>query len=67
MKDMQFVNRSKLKGAIAEQGLKRSDLAEELCIKLPALSEKIAGRRRFNEDEMAILAQRFGKDIFFLD
>ena len=64
---MQFVNRSKLKGAIAEQGLKRSDLAEELCIKLPALCEKLAGRRRFSEEEMAVLAQHFGKDIFFLD
>jgi len=64
---MQFVNRSKLKGAIAERGMKRNDLAEELCIKLPALSEKLAGRRRFNEEEMALLAQKFGKDIFFLD
>lgn len=64
---MQFVNRSKLKGAIAERGLKRCELADELGIKIPALSEKIAGRRRFNENEMAILAQLFGQDIFFLN
>lgn len=64
---MQFVNRSKLKGAIAEKGLKRSELADELGIKTPALSEKISGRRRFNENEMAILGHLFGKDVFFLD
>lgn len=64
---MQFVNRSKLKGVIAERGLKRSELADELGIQIPALSEKIAGRRRFNENEMALLAQLFGKDVFFLD
>lgn len=64
---MQFVNRSKLQGILAERHILKKDLADDLCITHTCLSLKLKGVRNFNETEIAVLASIFGSSIFFLD
>lgn len=64
---MLFVNRSKLAGKIAEQGMKQKDVAEELCITNTAFTLKMQSKRQFKEDELVALARLFGTEIFITD
>lgn len=63
---MQFVNRAKLVAMMAARGMKRKELAEELCITPANLTLKIKGVRMFSEREIYCLYCVFGSDIFFL-
>jgi len=63
---MQFVNRTKLVAIMAARGMKRKDLAQELCITPANLTLKIKGVRMFQEREIVCLREIFGTDIFFL-
>ena len=64
---MQFVNRNKLKGAMAERGMTQVDLAQELNLNLANTNLKINGKRKFTEPEMYVLGQLFGTRVFFLE
>ena len=63
---MQFVNRTKLVAIMAARGMKRKDLAQELCITPANLTLKIKGVRQFQEREIVCLRDIFGTDIFLL-
>jgi transcriptional regulator with XRE-family HTH domain len=64
---MNFVNRSKLRGKLAEHEVTREQLAEKLGIGCSALYNKMKGESEFTEKEIVILYKEFGMDIFFLD
>lgn len=64
---MSFVNRSKLRGKLAEREWTREQLAEKLGIGNTALYNKMKGESEFTEKEISILKNEFGTDIFFLD
>ena len=63
---MQIINRNKLKGAIAESGIKKQDLAVRLGISRQELSYKLSGQHSFNENQMVVLEGLFGREIFNL-
>jgi len=65
MNETQFINRKKLRGAIAENGIKPAKLAEKLGITRQSVYSKIKGKP-FNENEIAILRDLFGLGIFLL-
>ena len=62
-----FVNRDKLRGAMAERNMTQYDLARVLSLTLANTNLKINGKRRFTEGEIYLLGKEFGKDIFFLE
>ena len=47
--------------------MKNKDLADELCITYAGLYNKLNKNRDFSEDELTVLYQLFGNEIFFLD
>ncbi len=61
-----FVNREKLRGVMAEKGLKQNDIAKELGVSRSTFSQKMTGDNRFREHEIYILGKLFGKRIFNL-
>lgn len=63
---MQFINRTKLLAIMASAGMKRKELAQELCITPANLTLKIKGVRQFTEREIHCLALLFGTDIFLV-
>ena len=66
MNETQFVNRNKLRGAMAEHGLTHGQVAKKLNISIQALSNKMSGKYAFNEFEIVTLKDLFGLDIFLL-
>lgn len=60
-----LINRDKLKGQIAEKGVKASDIAKELGISRTAYYKRLNKGRNFKEDEIQKLQSIFGKVIFF--
>lgn len=65
MNESQFVNRNKLRGAMAEYGIKSAELAERLSLTRQSLSTKLNGKG-FSEHEIATLKEVFGLTIFIL-
>ena len=63
---MQLINRTKLVAILAARGIKRKELAQELCVTPANLTLKIKGVRMFTEREIVCLLRLFGTDIFFL-
>ena len=61
---MQYVNRTKLVAVMAARGMKRKELAQEMCITPAKLTLKIKGVRMFAEREIACLRDLFGDGIF---
>ena len=66
MNETQFVNRNKLRGAIAEHGLTQGKVAAKLNISIQSLSTKMQGKYAFTENEIVALSDLFGLDIFIL-
>lgn len=66
MNETQFVNRNKLRGAIAEHGLTQGKVAAKLNISIQSLSTKMQGKYAFTENEIVALRDLFGLDIFIL-
>jgi hypothetical protein len=64
---MQYVNRTKLLAEMASRGMKRKQLAQELCITPSNLTLKIKGERVFNEREIACINALFGAGVFVFD
>lgn len=64
MKD--FVNRDKLRGAMAEKSITQEELAHQLGICRTSLSQRMNEKKQFSELEIANLADIFGKDVFYL-
>lgn len=62
-----FVNRNKLRGKMAENSYTQTTLSKELDICRQSLSDKLAGKSQFSESEIAILAKKFGEDVFYLE
>ncbi len=63
---MQFIDRTKLVAVMAARGMKRKELASELCITPANLTLKIKGERMFTEREIVCLRDVFGTSIFLL-
>lgn len=61
-----FVNRDKLRGVLAEQRLNQNDLAIMLGTNRVSICNRLNGDTRFTETEISILAEKFGKSIFYL-
>lgn len=61
-----FVNRDKLRGLLAEQRLNQGDLAKLLGTNRVSVSNRLNGDTRFTENEISILAEKFGKSVFYL-
>lgn len=61
-----FVNRDKLRGLLAEQHLNQNDLAKMLGANRVGVSNRLNGNTRFTEAEISILAEKFGKSVFYL-
>jgi transcriptional regulator with XRE-family HTH domain len=66
MSKTQFINRNKLRGAMAEHGLTQVKVAEKLTITVQSLSGKMQGKYAFTESEIASLKDLFGLGIFIL-
>lgn len=66
MNETQFVSRNKLRGAMAEYGIKTTELAEKLNITKQTLYNKMKKNFSFTENEIAILKELFGLGIFHL-
>lgn len=60
-----LVNRNKLRGKIAEKGIKVNDLIAKMGISRTAYYSKINGKTDFTEKELCILKSIFGDVIFF--
>ncbi len=60
-----FVNRRELKAQLVRQDMTASDLAKILGISRQAVSVKLNGRSKFSEDEIKVLKDRFGLEIFY--
>jgi len=58
------VNREKLKIVMAEKGLEQRDLARLFGSNPSSVSLKMSGQRDFNEQEIYILLNTFGNEIF---
>ncbi len=65
MNKTQFINRNKLRGAIAESGMTPAKLAGILGITRQSVYSKLKGTP-FNENEIATLKELFGLGIFLL-
>lgn len=65
MNKTQFINRNKLRGAIAESGMTPAKLADILGITRQSVYSKLKGTP-FNENEIATLKELFGLGIFLL-
>lgn len=55
--------KEKVKGLMAERGLKQIDVAEELNISLLALQQKLNGKTEFKADEIRQLSRTFNVDF----
>jgi len=66
MEKKPFVNRNKLRGAMAEHRLTHGEVAKKLNITIQTLSNKMSGEYAFNEFEIVTLNGLFGLDIFIL-
>lgn len=64
---MNFVNRSKLRGKLAENEITREQLAEKLGISCSTLHYKMKGESEFTETEIKLLYDNFGTDVIFLN
>lgn len=53
----------KVRGLMAERGLKQTDLAVELCIDLTSINNKLTGKTEFKLNEIKQLARLF--DVVF--
>lgn len=56
-------SKEKVKGLMAENGLKQIDIALELNISLVALQQKLSGKTEFKEEEIRQLARTFNVDF----
>jgi len=56
-------SKEKVKGLMAENGLKQIDIAVELGISLVALQQKLNGKTDFKLDEIRQLARTFNVDF----
>lgn len=55
--------KEKVKGLMAENGLKQIDVALELNISLVALQQKLSGKTEFKAEEIKQLARTFNVDF----
>ena len=55
--------KEKVKGLMAENGLKQIDIAVELNISIVALQQKLSGKTDFKLDEIRQLARTFNVDF----
>lgn len=60
---MVIFTKEKVKGLMAENGLKQIDIAVELGISLVALQNKLNGKTDFKLDEIRQLARTFNVDF----
>lgn len=60
---MVVFTKEKVKGLMAENGLKQIDIAVELGISLVALQNKLNGKTDFKLDEIRQLARTFNVDF----
>lgn len=60
---MVVFTKEKVKGLMAENGLKQIDVAVELGISLVALQQKLNGKTDFKLDEIRQLARTFNVDF----
>ena len=65
MNETQLINRRKLRGAMAENGIRPAKIAEKLGITRQSVYSKINGKP-FTENEIVALKDLFGLDIFLL-
>ena len=56
-------SKEKVKGLMAENGLKQIDVALELNISLVALQQKLSGKTEFKAEEIKQLARTFNVDF----
>lgn len=56
-------SKEKVKGLMAENGLKQIDIAVELNISIVALQQKLSGKTDFKLDEIRQLARTFNVDF----
>ena len=56
-------SKEKVKGLMAENGLKQIDVALELNISLVALQQKLSGKTEFKAEEIKHLARTFNVDF----
>ena len=61
---MNYINRAKLKGLMAEKNITATTLSNLLGISRQVFYLRLKGDRDFTENEICILAKKFGKDIF---
>jgi plasmid maintenance system antidote protein VapI len=61
---MEFIDRQKLKGKMAERSMTYDDIARILKIDKRSVGNKIRGYTQFNEEEISELKKRFGTSIF---
>lgn len=59
-----FIDRTKLRGKMAEKMLSQQDMANKLRISRFSFNNKILGKNEFNEKEIAVLVELFGDEIF---
>ena len=60
---MVVFTKEKVKGLMAENGLKQIDIAVELNISIVALQQKLNGKTDFKLDEIRQLARTFNVDF----
>ena len=60
---MVVFTKEKVKGLMAENGLKQIDIAVELHISIVALQQKLNGKTDFKLDEIRQLARTFNVDF----
>lgn len=67
--ELDKVKINKIKSQMALKGLTYGDMANVLGCKKGAFHSKIVGRRRFNQEELALMSKHFGVpiDYFFTD
>lgn len=61
---MEFINRVKLRGLMAEKEISNSDLSHLLNITASAMRNKMRGNNQFTESEIVVLKKHFGDEIF---